>query len=56
MSVTLDASKLSSWLNFDANCRVERRAYDAERGVGRGRENVGRRQLTSGMHGERVRL
>ena len=35
MSVTLDVSKLSGWLNADAPCRVERRAYDAERGVGR---------------------
>eukprot|EP00964_Phaeocystis_antarctica_P055028 scaffold32357_cov53-Phaeocystis_antarctica.AAC.2 len=52
MSVTLDVSKLSGWLNADANCRVERRAYDAERGVGRGREGVGRLQRTSGMHGE----
>ena len=31
-------------------------AYDAERGVDRGQESVGRRQLTSGMHGERARL
>ena len=56
MVVTLDVSKLSGWLNADAPCRVERRAYDAERGVGRGREGVGRRQRTSGMHGERTRL
>eukprot|EP00964_Phaeocystis_antarctica_P162849 scaffold137939_cov127-Phaeocystis_antarctica.AAC.1 len=34
MSVTLDVSMLSGWLNADAPCRVERRAYDAERGVG----------------------
>ena len=27
MSVTLDVSKLSGWLNAEANCRVERRAY-----------------------------
>ena len=54
--VTLDVSKLSGWLNAYAYCRVESRAYDAERGVGRGREGVGRRQLTSGRHGERVRL
>eukprot|EP00964_Phaeocystis_antarctica_P001447 scaffold766_cov42-Phaeocystis_antarctica.AAC.2 len=56
MPVTLDVSKLSSWLNVDARCRVERRAYDAERGVGRGRDGVGRRQRTSGMHGKRARL
>eukprot|EP00964_Phaeocystis_antarctica_P033680 scaffold19097_cov44-Phaeocystis_antarctica.AAC.2 len=35
MVVTLDVSKLSGWLNADATCRVEKRAYDAERGVGR---------------------
>ena len=51
MSVTLDVSKLSGWLNADAPCRVERRAYYAGRGVGWGREGVGRRQRTSGMHG-----
>eukprot|EP00964_Phaeocystis_antarctica_P030329 scaffold17120_cov41-Phaeocystis_antarctica.AAC.2 len=51
MAVTLDVSKLSGWLNFNAACRVERRAYDVGRGVGRGREGVGRRQRTSGMHG-----
>ena len=56
MSVTLDVTKLSGWLNAAADCRVERRAYDAERGVGRGREGVGRRQRTSGMHGENARL
>ena len=56
MVVTLDVSKLSGWLNADAYCRVESRVYDAERGVGRGRESVGRWQRTSGMHGERARL
>eukprot|EP00964_Phaeocystis_antarctica_P147735 scaffold114416_cov56-Phaeocystis_antarctica.AAC.1 len=56
MVVTLDVSKLSGWLNFDAFCRVESRAYDAGRGAGRGWEGVGRRQRTSGMHGERARL
>ena len=34
MFVTLDVSKLSGWLNATAFCRVERRACDAERGVG----------------------
>ena len=28
ISVTLDVSKLSGWLNADANCRVERGAYE----------------------------
>ena len=32
MSVTLDVSKLSGWLNVHACCRVDRRAYDAEQG------------------------
>ena len=27
MSVTLDVSKLSGWLNADAACRVERRGH-----------------------------
>ena len=56
MSVTLDVLKLSGWLNALAHCRVERRAHDAGRGVGRGREGVGRRQRTSRVHGERARL
>ena len=34
MSVTLDVSKLSGWLNADATCRVESKVYDAERGAG----------------------
>eukprot|EP00964_Phaeocystis_antarctica_P103323 scaffold68612_cov48-Phaeocystis_antarctica.AAC.1 len=34
MLVTLDVSMLSGWLNADADCRVERGAYDAGRGVG----------------------
>ena len=33
MSVTLDVSKLSAWLNADAYCRVERRACDVGRGI-----------------------
>ena len=33
MFVTLDVSKLSGWLNADADCRVERRACDAVRGA-----------------------
>ena len=32
---TLDVSKLSGWLNADADCRVERRACDAGRGKAR---------------------
>eukprot|EP00964_Phaeocystis_antarctica_P030331 scaffold17120_cov41-Phaeocystis_antarctica.AAC.4 len=44
MAVTLDVSKLSGWLNFDAACRVERRAHDAERGVDR---EAGKRGLAA---------
>ena len=33
MYVTLDVSKLSGWLNADADCRVEKRACDAGRGI-----------------------
>ena len=35
MSVTLDVSKLSVWLNAYARCRAERRACDARRGKAR---------------------
>ena len=35
MSVTLDVSKLSGWLNFSAACRVARTAHEAGRGVDR---------------------
>ena len=34
MTVTLEVSKLSGWLNADAYCQVERRAYGAGRGWG----------------------
>ena len=44
MAVTLDVSKLSGWLNFDAACRVERRAHDAGRGVDR---EAGKRGLAA---------
>ena len=56
MVVTLDVSKLSDWLKAVAICRVESRAHDAGRGVGRRWDGVGRRQRRSGMHGERARL
>ena len=35
MFLTLDVSKLSGWLNADAPCPVESRAYGMGRGVGR---------------------
>eukprot|EP00964_Phaeocystis_antarctica_P017871 scaffold9927_cov59-Phaeocystis_antarctica.AAC.5 len=54
ISMTLDVSKVSGWLNDAALCRVERRAYDAGRGAGRGREGVGlRRRKRQHMHGGR---
>ena len=53
MSVTLDVSKLSGWLNANAPYRVGRRACDAGRGVGR--EAGGRRQRKRGMHWKRAR-
>ena len=57
MVVTLDVSKLSGWLNTDADCRVERRARTMRSEVCAGRpEGVGRRQRKSGMHGKRGRL
>ena len=34
MFVTLDVSKFTGWLNDDAICRVERRAYGAGEGAG----------------------
>ena len=63
MVVTLDVSKLSDWLNTDAFCRVERRAYEARRGearcgsggggVGGQRARAGRSQLKAGGQGTR---
>ena len=41
MFVTLEVSKLSGWLNDDAFCRVEKRAYDAGRDAEREAEGVG---------------
>ena len=42
MSVTLDVSKLSGWLNADAPCRVEREASEE------GDMRVGKRAWSSG--------
>ena len=55
MSVTLDVSKLSAWLNAFANCRVEKRACDARRGIHgpRGVEALGGGDA-SGVHGKRL--
>eukprot|EP00964_Phaeocystis_antarctica_P100973 scaffold66509_cov49-Phaeocystis_antarctica.AAC.2 len=44
MSVTSDVSKLSGWLNADALCRFETRAYEAGRGAGR---DAGGRRATA---------
>ena len=50
MSVTLEVSKLSGWLNADVNCqsllRVERRACDAGRGADREAGGGGRPRCT----------
>jgi hypothetical protein len=58
MSVTLEVSKLSGWLNTDARCRVEGRACDAG-GRGASWEAGGPGVVTAhkrGMHGEKARL
>ena len=52
--MTLEVSRLSGWLNAAAVCR-ESNAIRGEVWAER-RENVGRRQRTRGMHGERARL
>ena len=49
MSVALDVSKLSGWLNADAFCRVERRIemwMGYERGVQRGKGQPGIGRMT----------
>ena len=57
MAVTLDVSKLSSWLNANARCRVERRACAMRVEVWAGRRGrVGRQQRTISMHGKRAQL
>ena len=52
MVVTLDVSKLSGWLNAAAFCRVESRAYDVGRGVGR---EAGRRGPAAAHHERHAR-
>ena len=47
ISVTLDVSKLSGWLNADAICRVMRRACEAGGMRAGRREGVGRRSGAS---------
>ena len=52
-SATLDVSKLSGWLNADARCRVERRAYTMWGELcGPGGRRVWGGGGGSGMHGE----
>ena len=41
MVVTLDVSKLSGWLNADANCQVGGRCYEAKRGARKEMRAVG---------------
>ena len=56
MSVTLDVSKLTGWLNAHARCRVERRAYAMcwARRAGREAWELGRGAAAgaSGAHAE----
>ena len=53
MSVTLDVSKLSGWLNATACCRVERRGRSMRRKVRLGRRaGVGRRWRKRHVHEE----
>ena len=49
MSVTLDVSRLSSWLNTDAACRVARWAYNAGSRCGSGDERAVRGGCSSRM-------
>ena len=72
MSVTLEVSKLSGWLNADAPCReskgghtvrdevrerrVERMVCDGEPDAGREAERCVGRRDASGMHARRARL
>ena len=51
MSVTLDVSKLSSWLNLYVNCRIERGACDAGRDADTGRRGGIRSQARCGSEG-----
>jgi len=54
MSVTLEVSKLSGWLNADAYCRVSRGVHAMRGGEVRAgrREGPGWWRHTSGMHGD----
>ena len=56
--MTLDVSKLSGWLNADADCRVERRACEAREEVRPGRrEGAGwRRRSRHARGGADLRL
>ena len=52
MSVTLDVSKLSGWLNDPAYCRVETRAYGVWGEVRDGRREGVRRERKHSVQGE----
>ena len=55
MIVTLDVSRLSGWLNADADCRVERRAYEAGLGeVWARKQEVCRRRRRKQRAGKRT--
>ena len=50
--VTLDVSKLSGWLNADANYRVGGRCYEAKRGAGKEMRAVGQLSAAQPFCGE----
>eukprot|EP00964_Phaeocystis_antarctica_P069687 scaffold42367_cov61-Phaeocystis_antarctica.AAC.7 len=50
MFVTREVSKVSGWLNADADCRAERTAYNAIRGAGR---QTGGREATAAQAARR---
>ena len=52
MSVTLDVSRLSGWLNADASCGVDRRALEAGGVWAKTREGLGRPRRMQQRAGE----
>ena len=52
MSVTLEVSKLSGWLNADADCRESKGGHTMLGGVRAGRREAGGVRGASGVHGE----
>ena len=52
MVLTLDVSRVSGWLNLDANCRVGRETYEARQGASREMGGCGGSGGASGMQGK----